>query len=319
MACSITEIRAASERIAPYVLRTPLLPMKMLDSYLGCEVYVKAECMQITGAFKIRGAMNKALQLTPEQLKRGIVAASSGNHGRGISYAAKLLGARATIVMPRTSPQVKIDAIRALGAEVILCEAPERFRLAEQICAERGATMVPPFNDEHIMAGQGTVGLEIMEQCPDADIVIVPVSGGGLIAGVSTSIKAVAPRVRVYGAEPAAMPRYTCSLAAGEIFTVPYQTTIADALAAQAPGDKCFPCVKANVDGFAAVDDDYLLKGMKLLLTEGKILAEPSSCIGIGALLQGLIPVKPHDKVCLLLSGGSVGIEQLRVLEEVAL
>jgi threonine dehydratase len=319
MACSVSDIRAARDRIAPYVVRTPLLRMNALDSFLGCEAYVKAECMQITGAFKIRGAMNKALTLTPDQLERGIVAASSGNHGRGISYAAKLLGARATIVMPRTSPQVKIDAIRSLGAEVILCETPERFRIAEQVRAERGATMVPPFNDEDVMAGQGTVGVEIMEQAPEIDTVIVPVSGGGLIGGVSTAIKALAPGVRVYGAEPAALPRYTKSLAAGKPVTVPYQATIADALAAQTPGDKCFPCVASNVDGFAAVDDAYILKGMKLLLTEGKILAEPSSCIGLGALLQGLIPVKQGDKVCLVLSGGSVGLGQLRILEGVTL
>lgn len=317
MACSISDIRAARERIAPYVVLTPLLRMVALDSVLGCEVYVKAECMQITGAFKIRGAMNKALTLTPEQLAKGIVAASSGNHGRGISYAAKLLGARATIVMPRTSPQVKIEAIRSLGAEVILCDAPERFRIAEEVCAERGATMVPPFNDEDVMAGQGTVGLEIMEQAPEVDTVIVPVSGGGLIGGISTAIKALAPRVRVYGAEPAAMPRYSQSLAAGKPVTVSYKATIADALAAQTPGAKCFPCVASHVDGFAAVDDAYILKGMKLLLTEGKILAEPSSCIGLGALLQGLLPVRKGNKVCLVLSGGSVGLDQLRVLEDV--
>lgn len=319
MACSVSDIRAARERIAPYVVLTPLLRMVALDSVLGCEVYVKAECMQITGAFKIRGAMNKALTLTPEQLAKGIVAASSGNHGRGISYAAKLLGARATIVMPRTSPQVKIEAIRSLGAEVILCDAPERFRIAEEVCAERGATMVPPFNDEDVMAGQGTVGLEIMEQAPEVDTVIVPVSGGGLIGGMSTAIKALAPGVRVYGAEPAAMPRYSQSLAAGKPVTVSYKATIADALAAQTPGAKCFPCVTSHVDGFAAVDDAYILKGMKLLLTEGKILAEPSSCIGLGALLQGLLPVRKGNKVCLVLSGGSVGLDQLRVLEDVTL
>ncbi len=319
MALNIETIHAARERIAPYIVTTPLLRLHNLDSYLGCQVYAKAECMQITGAFKLRGAMNKALSLTPAQLARGIVAASSGNHGRGIAYAAKLLEAKATIVMPRTSPHVKVDAIRALGAEVLQCETSERFRIADQVCAERGATMVPPFNDEDIMAGQGTIGLEVIEQCADLDAIVVPVSGGGLLGGVATAIKAVSPRMRVYGAEPAALPRYHASLAAGLPVTVEQKKSIADALVAQTPGEICFPYVAANTDGFAAVEDEFLLKGMRLLLTEGKLLAEPSACIGIGAVLQRLISVQPKDKVCFLISGGNVGLEQLRMLEDVRL
>lgn len=315
MALTIENILSAKERIEPYISHTPLLRMSMLDGILGCKAYVKAECMQITGAFKLRGAMNKALSLDSKQLERGIVAASSGNHGRGISYAAKMLGAKATIVMPRTAPQVKIEAVRELGAEVVLCETSERFRIAEEICRERGATMVPPFNDEAIMAGQGTVGLEIAGQCPELDSVIVPVSGGGLIGGMAVALKSVSPKTRVYGAEPAAMPRYTKSLAAGRPIAVEQRKSVADALLAQSPGEICFPYVQSNVDGFAAVDDEFILKGMKLLLLEGKILAEPSSCIGIGAIMQGLITVGKNDRVCFVISGGSVGLDQLRLLE----
>ena len=183
MPLTMDAIRQAQARIAPYALKTPLLRMECLDAALGCQVYVKAECMQRTGSFKLRGAMNRALTLTPEERARGIVAASSGNHGRAISYAARLLGAKATVVMPRQAPEIKIQAIRALGAEVILCETSERFRLAEELCASRGATMVPPFNDETVMAGQGTVGLEIMEACPDMDVIVTPTSGGGLLGG----------------------------------------------------------------------------------------------------------------------------------------
>lgn len=315
MALTVKEIKEARERIAPYIVETPLLRLPSLDSFLGCEVYAKAECMQITGAFKLRGAMNKVLKLTKEQLACGIVAASSGNHGRGISYAAKMLGAKATIVMPYTAPQVKVKAIKALGAEVIQCDTSERFRVAEEVCTQRGASMVPPFNDEDVMAGQGTAGLEIMEQCPELDKVIVPVSGGGLIGGVSTAIKALAPQVKVYGAEPAALPRYSASLKAGRPVKVEQKKSLADALVAQIPGDICFPCVAANTDGFADVDDSFMLKGMKLLLMEGKLLCEPSSAIGIGAVLQGLIPVEKGEKVCFLISGGSVSLEQLGVLE----
>ena len=208
MNMTLETIRAAHARIAPYIVRTPLLRLPALDDALGCEVYVKAECMQRTGAFKLRGAMNKILTLTDAERARGFVAASSSNHGRAVAYAAQRFGTHACIVMPRTAPPVKQAAIRALGAELVLCEASERFDVAARLCAERGATMVPPFNDEAVMAGQGTVGLEILAQCPEIDAVVVPVSGGGLIGGVSTAVKALAPRVRVFGAEPAALPRY---------------------------------------------------------------------------------------------------------------
>ena len=319
MALTVERIKQAKERISSYIVQTPMLRMKALDQYLGCQVYVKAECMQITGSFKLRGAVNKALTLTPEQLKCGIVAASSGNHGKGIAYAAKMLGSKATIVVPYTTTQVKVDAIRALGAEIVQCETTVRFQLAEELSRKLGATMIQSFNDEDIMAGQGTAGLEIMEQCPEVDKVIVPVSGGGLIGGVSTAIKGTAPQVKVYGAEPAALPRYSESLKAGKPVKVEQKRSIADALVAQIPGDICFPYVRDNTDGFAAVDDQYMLKGMKLLLTEGKVLCEPSSGIGMGAELQGLIPVSPEEMVCFLISGGSVGLDQLRILEEVEL
>ena len=203
MELTLETIRAAHARIAPYIVRTPLLRLPALDDALGCEVYAKAECMQRTGAFKLRGAMNKILALTEDERARGFVAASSGNHGRAVAYAAQRFGTHACIVMPETAPAVKQAAIRALGAELVLCEASERFDVAARLCAERGATMVPPFNDEAVMAGQGTVGLEILAQCPEIDAVVVPVSGGGLIGGVATAVKALAPHVRVYGAEPA--------------------------------------------------------------------------------------------------------------------
>lgn len=319
MTFSIENIKEARERIAPYIAKTPLLRLYSMDAFLGCEVYVKAECMQITGAFKLRGAMNKTLSLTKDELARGVVTASSGNHGKGVAYAANKLGTKATVVIPRTAPTVKIEAIRALGAEVILCDAAERFDVAREVCEKTGGVMIPPFNDEQVMAGQGTIGLELAEQCPELDRVIVPVAGGGLISGVATAVKACMPKTQVWGAEPAERARYTASLAAGKPVSVEMKYTIADALAATIPGDKCFPVVAANTDGFAAVDDEFLLKGMKLLLTEGKVLAEPSSCIGIGAVLQGCIKVTPGEKVCFVLSGGSVSLEQLDVLKSVSL
>ena len=309
---TIEKIRDAREQIGEYIVQTPLLRLHSLDPYLGCEVYAKAECMQITGSFKLRGAMNKILSLTDEELQRGIVAASSGNHGKAVAYACMKLGIKATIILPETVAKVKEEMIRKWGAEIVKCDVSQRFEVAERICRERNAVLVPPFNDEMIMAGQGTAGLEIMEQCPQLNKVIVPVSGGGLIGGVSTAVKAVSPETLVYGAEPAVLPRYTESIRAGKPVMVEKRSTIADALPSQIPGSVCFPCVAANTDGFADVEEEFILRGMKLLLMEGKLLCEPSSGIGIGAVLQGLIPVRPEDKVCFVISGGSVSLEQLR-------
>lgn len=235
MSMTLETIRAAHARIAPYIVPTPLLRLPALDDALGCEVYVKAECMQRTGAFKLRGAMNKILALTDAERARGFVAASSGNHGRAVAYAAQRFGTHACIVMPETAPAVKQAAIRALGAE------------------------------------------------------------------------------------PAALPRYTESLRAGHPVQVEQKRSIADALVAQTPGDVCFPYVAAHTDGFADVADADILRGMKLLLLEGKLLCEPSSAIGIGAALRGQLPVRRGDKVCFVISGGSVALEQLHQLEDVAL
>lgn len=316
MPLTIQEIQAAQARIAPYIVRTPLLRMRTLDAFLGCEVYVKAECMQITGAFKLRGALNKMLSLSKEELSRGVVAASSGNHGRAVAYGAQLLGTEAVIVMPRTAPAVKMENIRALGAEIVVCDASERFDVAREICAKKGAVMLPPFNDPDIMAGQGTAGIEIVLQAPELDMVVVPVSGGGLLGGVSTAIKALAPKMLVYGAEPDALPRYSESLAAGRPVTVERRTSVADALVADTPGSLCFPQVQAHADGVFPVSDASLLRAMKLLLLEGKILAEPASCIGMGAVLEGRVPVGKDTKVCFFLSGGNIGLDQLQMLSE---
>lgn len=313
----LKQIQIASQKIEPYIIKTPLIRLSVLDEILGCEVYVKAENMQKTGAFKLRGAVNKVLSLSKDEIDKGIIAVSSGNHGKAVAYLAKQLGAKATVIMHDKATKTKIDAIKALGATVILCDASERFNVAEKLCQETGATMAPPYNDEYIMAGQGTVGLEIMEQCKDINSVIVPVSGGGLISGVSTAIKETNPNIKVYGAEPAVIPRYSKSVEKDEIVTVPANTSIADALPSLSPGIKCFPYAKKNVDKFLAVEEEYILKATKLLLLEGKIFAETSACIGIGAVMQGLVKFDKKDKVCFVLSGGNAGLNQLKTLEEI--
>ena len=314
MPLTVEAILTARERIAPYIVKTPLHELVSLNDILGCRVFVKEENRQRTGAYKLRGALNKALSLSEAELSRGLVAASSGNHGRALAYAARRLGTKALIVIPETAPKAKIEGIRALGAEVVLCPVSERFAVAEKYAGERNAVLVPPFNDETVMAGQGTLGLEIMEQQPDIDCLVVPVSGGGLIGGVSTAVKGVAPQVKIYGAEPAVLPRYTASLAAGRPVTVEQKKTVADALVSATPGALCFPCVQNNVDGFSDVSEENIVKAWRLLLLEGKILAEPSSCIGLGAVLQGDIPVHKEMKVCFVLSGGNIGADQIRNL-----
>lgn len=315
----IEEILAARERLAPYVYRTPVIHLENLDERLGCQVYVKPECMQRTNSFKIRGALNKMLSMPREELKNGVVAASSGNHGKGVAFAAKLLGIKAVIVIPDNAPQVKVDGIRALGAEVVQCKLSERHVIAGQLSEQHGYTIIHPYDDYQIIAGQGTLGLEIAEQLPDADYVVVPIGGGGLIGGVSTAIHSRLPEAKVIGAEPEVLRRYARSLEAGERIDLGEQRSVADALLTQKPGERNYPIVTANVSQFVGVRDEFMLKAMKLLLLEGKILAEPSSSIVIGAALQGVLPVKKTDKVCFVISGGNVGLDQIAKLEAVTL
>ena len=317
MSFGIEDIRAARERVAPYVFETPLLRLANLDQYLGCQVYAKAECMQKTGSFKLRGAMNKLLSLTEEQLQRGVVAVSSGNHGRAVAYAAGLFGFRATVVIPDTAARVKVNAMRALGAEIIQCKAEDRYGLADELCRERGAVLMHPFDDPFIMAGQGTAGLELVEQGPAFDAALVPVSGGGLLSGIATAVKALSPSTKVYGICPEILPHFKLSLEQGKPVSVPQRASVADALASRQPGKLTLPVIRQNCDGIVTVAEDDILRGQKLLLTEGKLLAEPASAIGAAALLAGSLPVSADDRVCLLISGGNVGLEQLARLQEV--
>lgn len=312
---TLEDVQAAAERIAPYARVTPLVRLEALDDYCGCQVYVKLENLQVTGSFKFRGAINTALQLTEEQRACGLCAASSGNHGKALAYAAKLLGTTATIVIPDAAPQIKVDAIAALGAKVVRSSVEERFNVAATIAKDSGATIVPPYDDERVMAGQGTLGAEIAQQLPNADVVVTPVSGGGLLGGVATAVKALIPGARVYGAEPAARPRWTASFAAGERTTVVANPTLADALVTLTPGVANWPVVSQHVDAIVPVEEDDFLAASKALLAEGNILAEFSSALPIAAAHKGLIPVKPEDKVVFVVSGGSIGLEQLSYLQ----
>lgn len=313
----IKDIQQAYTTIKPYITETPMIRMQNLDRYLGCNVYIKAECMQITNAFKLRGALNKILSLDKNKLKNGIVTASSGNHGRACAYAARQLGISSTIVIPEGAPKIKVENIRKLGAEIVQCPAVERFKIAERICNEKNAVFIHPYDDEYVMAGQGTAGIEIIEQLPDVNTVVVPLSGGGLLSGISTSIKGLS-KARVIGTEPENIARYTASIKAGEPVEVEQKVTVADALLSNHPGQKCFPIVTKNTDEVVTVSEYYIKQAQKLLLCEGKIFAEPSACTGIGALLQGNFSVADEEKVCFFVSGGNCAIEQLTMLNDVS-
>lgn len=317
MEFGIENIENAQERIKDNIVKTPLIRSENLDNFLGFEVYLKLENMQKTGSFKFRGAMNKILSLNEEELRKGVICASSGNHGKAIAYAAKELGIPAIVVMPNTAPINKIKAIEDLEAKVVKCDASERFKVAEELQMKYGMTMAPPFDDYEVMAGQGTCGLEIVDEVSDLDYVIVPVSGGGLVGGVATAIKGRSPHTKVIGAEPKNAAAYTVSLKAGQVSTAEQIGTIADALVSITPGVKNFPIVRDRVDHFMDVSEEYILKGMKLLLMEGKILAEPSSGIGIGGVLEGKVEISKNSKVCFIISGGSVALGQLELLNDV--
>ena len=316
---TLEDVKQAKDRLAPYVYQTPLIRLRNLDAYLGCEVYVKAECMQLTNSFKIRGALNKALQLSPEQLKNGIVTASSGNHGKGVAYAGKMLGVPVTVVIPEHAPQVKLDAVKELGAEVVRCEKSKRFDIAMNISKERNCCYIHPFDDYDVMAGQGTAAIEIMEQLPETTAIVSPVGGGGLISGLVTAAKGINPEVKVYGCEPEQFNRYTVSIAQGEPTLIPMGDSIADGIMTMKPGVKNFPIVRDRVDKIVAVDEEYIYKGMKLLLAYGKVLAEPTSSIGMAAVLQGLLQFKATDKVVFFLSGGNVDLSLIQKIDAVKL
>ncbi len=314
---SLNTIYQAKERIKPYIVRTPLIRMQNLDEYAGCKVYAKLENMQNTKAFKLRGAMNKILSLSDAEREAGIICSSSGNHGQAVSFAAKILGIKATVVIPETAPEFKVEAIRKHGAETGFCTVDDRFIVTENLAREHGYTIVPPFEDELIMAGQGTIGLEIMDEETAFDHVLIPISGGGLSGGVSTALKESGFEGRVVSVEPEKLPRYTESLKAGEPVQLESRKTIADALVVNRPGDLNFEVVRKNVDEVLTVSDETMLKAQKMMLMEGKVLAEVSSCIGLGALLDGKLDVNGDDKVCLVISGGNLGFEQLGVLEDI--
>jgi threonine dehydratase len=257
---TLDEITAARDRIRPAARVTPLVEAPFPREGGSTRLFLKAESLQPMGAFKIRGAFNMVAQLSPDQRRRGVITYSSGNHGQAVAMAAELLGAPAVIVMPTTAPAVKVDGAKSYGAEVQFAgtTSTDRKTHAERVAAERGLTIVPPFDHREIIAGQGTAGMEILEQCPDVGAVYVPIGGGGLLSGVATAIKRLKPRVRVIGVEPEGAPTMKTAVAAGEPVSLPQTGSIADGLLTIRAGDLTFAHAREYVDEFVTVSDDAI-------------------------------------------------------------
>lgn len=312
---TLDDIRAAAERIKPVARVTPLIDASVAAGGLERRFFLKAENLQPVGAFKIRGAYNMVAQLTPGQRAAGVITYSSGNHGQAMALAARTLGAPAVVVMPTTAPAVKIDGARALGAEVILegTTSLDRRTRAEAEAAARGLTMVPPFDHEWIIAGQGTAGLEIVGQCPDVAAVVVPIGGGGLIAGVAAAIKLSRPEVVVIGVEPAGAAKMKASVDAGHPVTLPKTATIADGLMPVRPGDLTFAHVRAFVDHVVIVDDPEIVRAVLWIFANARVVAEPSGAAATAAVLSGAAsPFLPSTgPVVAIISGGNMAPERL--------
>lgn len=311
---TLDEIRAAARRIAPIARVTPLLDA---SGPAGFPLLLKAEHLQPGGAFKIRGAYNMVAQIPEDERRRGVITFSSGNHGQAMARAARSLGIPAVVVMPTTAPSIKMDAVRELGAELILegTTSTERRVRAEREAAARGLVMVPPFDHRWIIAGQGTTGLEILEQCPDAAAVLVPVGGGGLAAGVAAAIRLSRPEVRIVGVEPEGAAAMRASLAAGRAVTLDRTDTIADGLMPVRPGDLTLAHVRQFADEVVTVTDASIADAVLWLADRAGVRAEPSGAAAVAAALAGA--ARTPGPVVAIVSGGNVSearIEELRRL-----
>lgn len=309
---TLDDIRQAALRIRPFAHRTPVMSSRSFDAEAGWRVYFKCENLQRGGAFKIRGASNFLLSLTSEQLSKGVVAYSSGNHAQAVAIAAGFLHSRATLVMPSDAPRSKLEATRSYGATIVAYDRLRESReaIGARLAAETGATLVPPYDHPWTVAGQGTAALELLEDVPDIDALIAPVGGGGLLAGCSIAAAGVNPKIRIFGAEPERANDTCLSLAAGRPVEIPPPDTIADGLRATRPGEVTFPILQRFVEQVLLVSEEEIKAAMRFLLARLKILVEPSGAAAAAAVLHRKLP--PHlGSVGVVLSGGNVDLEAL--------
>jgi threo-3-hydroxy-L-aspartate ammonia-lyase len=309
MEVTYADLAAAHERIKPFAKRTPVLTSSTIDALTGAKVHFKCENFQRMGAFKFRGAYNALSQLSPGQKRKGVVAFSSGNHAQAVALSGKLLGVPATIVMPTDAPKVKLEATRGYGAEVVMYNASneDRQKIAERLAAERGLTLIPPFDHPHILAGQGTAAKELIEVTGPLDILMVPCGGGGLLSGCSIAAKHLSPKCRVIGVEPAAGDDGLRAFRSGKLETIKLPDTIADGARTTSLGKITFALIQKHVDDFLTVTDAELLKWMFFLWERMKIVVEPTGALAAAALLQGKVDAK-GKKVGVVISGGNVDL-----------
>lgn len=306
---TLEDVHAAAQRIVGVAVRTPLL----VAPAIGAGLWLKPETLQPTGAFKIRGAVNAVFSLAPEVRARGVVTHSSGNHGQALAYAARVAGTSCCVVVPSTAPAVKVDAIRALGAEIIKAEPPERLSEAERVAEERDATLIPPFDHRDVIAGQGTVALEILADYPEVDVIVVPVGGGGLISGVATAAKAIRPRIKVIGVEPELAAETAESLHTGELVKWPVEKTyqtIADGVRTN-PSELTFAHIRSYVDDIVTVSEDQIRAAVGVLAHKGRLVVEPSGALPVAAYLNGKLP---SGSAAVVLSGGNLEPADLRAM-----
>jgi len=300
-------IQEAQARITGVIKKTPLIYSELFSELSGNYIYMKPENLQKTGAFKIRGAYNKISQLSDEEKEKGLVTSSAGNHAQGVAYAARELGVKATIVMPKTTPFIKVDSTRQYGVDVVLSGTvyDEAYEKVLEIVAEEGATLVHPFDDIDVIYGQGTIGLEILEELPDVDVVLVPVGGGGLVSGIALAIKALNPKVRVIGVEPEGAQTLKTSLRNGAVTTLDWVETIADGVAVKRAGEKTFEIIRDYVDEIVTVSEYQLMNAFLMAMEKHKLVCEHAGVLALAATAD--LGFK-NKKVVSLISGGNIDV-----------
>jgi len=306
---SLADIERARVTIAPHIHRTPLLTSRSLSERIGATAYLKAESLQRTGSFKVRGAVNAIAALTPEQRASGIVTMSAGNHAQAVAYAAAALGVPVFVAMPEGAPATKVAATRSYGAEVRFgADTTKLMPIVEDLRTARGLRFVHPFDDEAVIAGQGTVALEVLDDLPDADVIVVPVGGGGLISGIATVMAARRAGARVYGVEPEGAQAVRRGLEAGKSVRLDSVHTVADALAAPFAGELCLEIIRRLVADVVVLSDEEIVEGMRLVWERARLVVEPGAAAAVAALVAGRIPVREGERVVAILSGGNVDI-----------
>lgn len=318
MDVSFRDIQEARSHLKDVVYKTGLVHNTTFSEMTGNFIYLKTENLQKTGSFKLRGAFNKIANLPKEQKQYGVIAASAGNHAQGVAMAATAYGIKSTIVMPKHAPLSKIAATKSYGAEVVLYGEvyDEAYEKARQIQKQSGAVFVHPFDDREIIAGQGTIGIEILEDIPDADIIVVPIGGGGLISGIAIAAKHIKPEVKIIGVQTKNLPSMARSLSQNHITTVEGPATIADGIAVKTPGELTFKIVKKFVDDIVTVDEDEIANAILLLLERAKVVSEGAGAASVAAILNRLDIVR-NKKIVALISGGNIDVNMLsRIIDK---